>query len=287
MTFEQLYAFYAIYENQTFSKAADELHMTQSALSKQIAKLEQELETCLFDRTHRQISLTVEGKQFLKDTQIILENYEQMMNHLQVFKETKQTTIKIAMFPIFAQYDLAKKINEFSKHNPHIHLTIDEIEERDISHHFNHHYDVYILRGNYEELSAFSKLTLYDDNLVCILPKDHRLAQKNKIDLIDLMHEDILLPPAYTMISHIAIEACHSAGFNPHILRHGRSETLLSAVHQGEGIALMMKKTLHVFYLSNVKIIPLLQDIHGDIILYYDAHNPTIEAFVQHMKPHQ
>lgn len=101
MTIEQLQYFYAISEHKTFSLAALEMNITQSALSKQIAKLEQELGVFLFDRSRRQITLTNEGQQLLKDTKILLKDYEKMLEHLETIKEDKHNTIKIAMLPIF------------------------------------------------------------------------------------------------------------------------------------------------------------------------------------------
>ena len=73
MTIEQLQYFYAVSVHKTFSLAALEMNITQSALSKQIAKLEQELGIFLFDRSHRQITLTHDGQQLLKDAKLILK----------------------------------------------------------------------------------------------------------------------------------------------------------------------------------------------------------------------
>ena len=97
MTIEQLQYFYAVSVHKTFSLAALEMNITQSALSKQIAKLEQELGIFLFDRSHRQITLTHDGQQLLKDAKLILKDYEKMLDHLQTIKEENHNTIKIAM----------------------------------------------------------------------------------------------------------------------------------------------------------------------------------------------
>lgn len=288
MTIEQLYYFYAISENGTFSTAAIEMNMTQSSLSKQIAKLEEELGMLLFDRSHRQITLTQEGEALLEDIKDILKSYEKFHQHVNELKDNGENTLKIAMFPIFSQYDLAKKINDFSKSHPDLHLHIDEIEERDIDHKLNYQdHDIYILRGDYE-LSHFHRILLYEDSLVCIVHKNHPLSHKKSISIHDLQDEKLLLPPKYTKITQLALEACHQAGFNPSKVRYGRNETILSAVGENEGIGIMMKKTLHVFHLSHMKVIPFKQDIHGDIFLYYTSyHKNHVNEFIQYIQPHR
>ncbi|MCD7839859.1 MAG: LysR family transcriptional regulator, partial [Erysipelotrichaceae bacterium] len=107
MTIDQIKYFCAICQYKTFSKAALELHITQSSLSKHIIKLESELNMILFDRSHRQIILTPAGEQFYKDAKILLKDYYQMMNHLDALKDKTQNTIHIAMLPILSQYNFS------------------------------------------------------------------------------------------------------------------------------------------------------------------------------------
>lgn len=289
MTIEQLQYFYAVSVHKTFSLAAIEMNITQSALSKQIAKLEEELGLLLFDRSHRQITLTHEGQLLLKDVKVILKDHEKMLDHLHSIKDKQHNTIKIAMLPIFSHYDLAHKLNEFTQKYPHIHLIIDEIEERDLHHKLDYHdYDIYILRGHYEELDSFGHILLYEDNLVAAVSKQHPLSHLQQLSIAQLKDEKLLLPPLYTSISNLAIEACHQAGFHPIINRHGRMETILSGASENNGIALLMKKSLHIFHLNQVKILPFTENIHGDIQLYYSLnsqHRDAIEKFVQTLQP--
>lgn len=283
MTIEQLHYFYAISEYKTFSLAAFELNITQSALSKQIARLEQELDILLFDRSHRQITLTSEGQELLKDVKTILIKYQLMMKHVIELKEQQHNILKIAMLPIFSQYDFAFKLHQFQKKYPHIQVILDEIEERDLDHKFHYHdYDLYILREQHDKFSHYQQKQLYEDNLVAVVFKQHPLAIYDTLSLKQLKDEKLLLPPQYTTISNVAIEACHQSGFEPHIVRHGRLETILTATSENEGIALVMKESLHIFQFHEVKIIPLQEKINGNICLYYDKHHKAIvNDFIQ------
>lgn len=282
MTIEQLQYFYAISVYKTFSQAALEMHISQSALSKQIANLEKELNVTLFDRQHRQVTLTNDGVALLPHAQNILKEYEYMIEHLTTLKAQQQNTIRIAMLPVFFQYDLSYKLKSFMQKHPQIHLIIDEVEERDLQHKLDFHdYDMYILRGKYPVLSAFQSLPLYQDELVAVMSKQHTLAKKPFLSLNDIQNEPLLLPPAYTTIAKTAVQACQKAGFSPHIARHGRLETILTAAKENEGIALMMKKSLHIFHLSNVQIIPFHPSVEAHIYCYYDNHSPHQDAIIQ------
>ncbi|MBM6798355.1 LysR family transcriptional regulator substrate-binding protein, partial [Coprobacillus cateniformis] len=151
-----------------------------------------------------------------------------------------------------------------------------------------HDYDIYILRGDYEELHAFQQILLYEDSLVAAISKQHPFSHLQQLSINQLKDEKLLLPPQYTTICNLAIKACQQAGFNPIIHRHGRIETILSAASENNGIALLMKKSLHIFHLNQVHILPFIENIHGDIKLYYSfnsKHKEAIQEFVHTLQP--
>lgn len=283
MKLEQLQHFHAIVEYGSFFKAALERNITQSALSKQISKLEQELGVLLFDRSHREITLTNAGKQFLKDTESILSAYSIMLSNIAEIKQEENCTLRIAISPTFYQYHHEDIFNQFIKQYPNVHLSIDEIEEFDLQNKaLSKAYDMYILRGDYDLLHTFEKITLFQDTLVAVLSKKHLLSQKNELSIQQLAKEGILLTPKHTMIAQIAIDSCLKAGFTPHILRHGRMESILPSVSANQGIAIVMNNTLPFFKLDDVVIKPFKENIHADINLYYvkDSHKDIINDFI-------
>lgn len=120
------------------------------------------------------------------------------------------------MLPIFSHYDLAHKLNDLSQKYPHIHLIIDEIEERDLHHKLDYHdYDIYILRGHYEELDSFGHILLYEDSLVAAVSKQHPLSHLQQLSIAQLKDENCYCHLFIQSISNLAIEACHQAGFDP------------------------------------------------------------------------
>lgn len=281
MTIEQLEFFYAISVNRTFSQAAFEMNITQSALSKQIAKLEQELGVDLFNRTHRQVCLTAEGEKILKDVEILLKDYHQMLKHVNEIKTQSKNTIKIAMLPIFFQYNLADKLQTFNQKFPHISLEITEIEERDLNQLSMTDYDVYILRGKASELASFSSFLLYRDCLVALVSNQHPFAKKSKLSFSDLKNQPLLLPPKYTSMTEIVVNESKQVGFEPNVFYHGRLETIITRANQNQGIALMMSQSLHLFQLQGLKVIPFEKEIQGNIYVYYQTQSICKEAILK------
>lgn len=269
MTFDQLLYFQTIVELHTFSEAANFLNISQSALSKQIASLEQELGIQLFDRSYRQIKLTKAGSIFLADAKKMLYQYYQMQEHIYTYKQSHESKLKIAMLPILSHYNFAKKIHTFKHLYDNIQIDIHEIEERDITNTLtNQNYDIFILRGNHKIVSSYTKILLYEDTLVAIASKNHPISKKKIISFQELKDEALLLPPPYTKISKIANESCQKHNFIPQIQHYGRIESLIASVREQEGIALLMKQSLSLYNLHNIEILEFDNKIHGDIHMY-------------------
>ena len=109
----------------SFTKASQVLHMTQSAVSKQVAQLESSLNTTLFERTLKGLSLTPSGQVFLVETQTILNQIEvSVLNMLSHGAETE--TVNISVHPTLCARWLVQALKGFGKTHPKIHLDIQE-----------------------------------------------------------------------------------------------------------------------------------------------------------------
>lgn len=107
MTFEQLDCFIAAVECSSFFHAAETLHITQSTLSKQIMKLERELDLTLWDRSRRSAVLTPAGEVFYKEALHLMSEYRKSLATLEQFRETLSQTLRIGTLPILSQYQLS------------------------------------------------------------------------------------------------------------------------------------------------------------------------------------
>lgn len=109
----------------SFTKAAQILHMTQSAVSKQVAHLESSLKTQLFERCLQGLQLTPSGELFFKETQQILGQIEQSVLNL-LSHGSEAESLKIAVHPTLCARWLIPALKGFCKQYPNFHLDIQE-----------------------------------------------------------------------------------------------------------------------------------------------------------------
>lgn len=195
MTFEQLEYFIAVVEQDTFFDAAESLHISQSALSKQIIKLEKELGIQLLDRSRRSASLTEAGTLFYQEALDLYQRYHQTLSKMRSYQDDLHRELHIGTLPILTQYHLTSRFKRFTEQHPDIHIEIDEVEEKDLLNGLEQDkYDLIIARehmihpggsegasgsGKFSDSGRVQKYKTYllaEDELVAVLPANHPLA---------------------------------------------------------------------------------------------------------------
>lgn len=116
---------YAIYQERSFSKAAQKLYVSQPWLSSVVKKVEQEIKTPLFDRSTNPISLTPAGEYYIQQVEKVMAIEEDMRAHFaRLSRPDTQLHMGSSMF--FCTYVLPRLFQEFREENPQITLTLTE-----------------------------------------------------------------------------------------------------------------------------------------------------------------
>ncbi|MEZ5042800.1 MAG: hydrogen peroxide-inducible genes activator [Saprospiraceae bacterium] len=189
MNIQQLEYALLLRKTGSFSAAAKKVHITQSAISQQITKLEQELGFVLFDRQSKPIVLTANGEKFLERAQNVLLEVHQLRDFAMQIEEEVKGALTIGIIPTLSPYLTPLFINNLSKKYPDIKLTIKELMTKDI------------VRGIMErELNGgiistpisttlkFQYQSLFYEKFYILLSPEHHLYKQDTIDLsqIDL-----------------------------------------------------------------------------------------------------
>jgi len=119
---KSLPVFEAVARLNSFSKAAEELNVSQSAISHQIRLLEDYLGEALFVRQGRQLSLSSEGKHYLDNVSASLSQIERASNHL---KGLQNSHLRIAVYSSFAVYWLIPRLSDLQRRYPHTEVSIE------------------------------------------------------------------------------------------------------------------------------------------------------------------
>lgn len=287
MTFEQLEYFLAAARAETFFDAAESLHITQSALSKQIMKLEKELNVRLFDRSRRSAVLTDAGREFLKEAGDLFHRYRAMRKRMQAFEDVSERTLRIGTLPFLSQYGLTGLFKDFSAAHPEIRLLLEEVEEIDLLSGFSSgRYDLIIARSHMCDESHFRFLLLDEDRLAAMLPAGHPLAWRKSVSLSDLAGEPFLLMHPYTSLYQLCMKLFHDAGITPHVLRTARLESIISAVALGEGVSLFAEKNFNLFRHESVVSVPIVPSPTLSVgVIYTDGEvSAEGERFLESLK---
>ncbi|MDD2970855.1 MAG: LysR family transcriptional regulator [Lachnospiraceae bacterium] len=287
MTINQLLYFTTIVDEKNFMNAAETLHMSQSSLSKSIQRLEDELEVSLFDRSKRTSILTPQGKIFYQDTLKTLQAYDQSIHNLKMATKSDKERVHLITLPILSQYDLTNRLRAFTEQNENVELVIDEMEDMPIRQALEDATcDIAITR---KEVLNSGNCTYYPavtDHLVALLPLSHPLAGRSCISLQELREDSFILMNRYISIYSMCINACKESGFTPNVLRTARIESILSTVEIGEGVSLLMEKSLTVFNHEHIAVIPLEETISSTVVVAVpkkNKSNPVIKILLKEL----
>lgn len=268
MNFEQLTYFIAIVENDTYFNAAEYLHMSQSNLSKQIIKLENELAIDLFDRSYRSAVLTDAGRLFYNDALQLIDQYHKVLQHIYDYKKSNEQNLHIGTLPIQTQYNLTSIFNRFKNQNPNIHISIDEVEEYDLIIGLNQDkYDIIIARENMINSKQYDTYPIAEDELVVVLPSSHKLAAHSTLDFNLLSGENFILMNPYTSIYKLCIQQIKKYNIDANIVGTARTESIIGAVSFNEGISLLPKSNFEIFNHKNVVNIPFNNPIRLSVVI--------------------
>lgn len=268
MNFEQLTYFIAIVENDTYFNAAEYLHMSQSNLSKQIIKLENELAIDLFDRSYRSAVLTDAGRLFYNDALQLIDQYHKVLQHIDDYKKSNEQNLHIGTLPIQTQYNLTSIFNRFKKQNPNIHISIDEVEEYDLIIGLNQDkYDIIIARENMINSKQYDTYPIAEDELVVVLPSSHKLAAHSTLDFNLLSGENFILMNPYTSIYKLCMQQIKKYNIDANIVGTARTESIIGAVSFNEGISLLPKSNFEIFNHKNVVNIPFNNPIRLSVVI--------------------
>lgn len=242
-TLRQLQVFEAIARHQSFSKAAEELHLTQPTVSMQVKKLVDILEIDLFEKIGRRVYLTEAGQTLLDAVELVLSSLsiaEQKINHIKGFSGG---TVKLTVIST-AQYFIPKVIHQFTREHPDIRVAMRVgNKEQLISRIHQNKDDFYILGMPPEGLNIYST-PLAVNPLAFVANASHPLVGK-RLDIHDLAHEPFLMRESGSGIRSHVEKVFAEFSFEPEVkMVLGGNEAIRLGLLQNLGITVASVPTL-------------------------------------------
>jgi DNA-binding transcriptional LysR family regulator len=274
MELDQLKSFVAVAEVRSFTRAASLAHLTQPAISRQIARLEAELGVRLFQRYGRRVECTPDGKLLLPMAKAIVSRAEDATRMMREHAGMVSSRVRVGSTGSVFGHLLSPVLAAFIKTYPKIHLDLierdDTLLEEGV---FNGELDCAIITAWGSSRAAV--MHLMTEEILLVLPDDHPLARQKMVSLADLAEEPFLLPGHSLNTSGLLMDACRRAGFEPKVpYRANYFELSKALVRQGLGVALMPRMFLSAGPLEGLVAIPLTERVTREVQLIYSNERP-------------
>jgi len=241
----RLTVFCEVAEHLSFRKAAEELYITQPAVSLQIKALEDELSVILFDRSGSQVKLTSAGEVLLKYAKESSKLLQEARRSLAQYSGTQSGALALGASTTIAQYVLPRLLSDFCAVHPRVHPTLISGNTEEIVQAVeNERITLGFIEGPPRSRNLSAKPFL-EDELVLIAPASHEFAERKVIAPSDLATAPLLTRERGSGTRHImemTLERHHiRRGALNVVMELDSTEAIKSAVEAGFGVGLVSR----------------------------------------------
>ena len=276
-------------EKKSFTKAAEELSLTQPAVSHHIAMLEEDLKIKIFHRSRGEIKLTPEGEIAVKYAKRIKALYAKTQQEI-ADEEKQMTKIRVGITHTSESNIIAEVLAKYGNQTSGISITIitDSINNLyDML--INYELDIAIVEGNINDSRINARL-LDTDYLVCVMSNNNPLAKKNTVTLADIKKEKMILrlPNSGTrnlFVSHLESIGMSIDDFNI-VLEVDNIATIKDLVRKDLGVSILAHSAcMDELKKGKITALPIenLSMIRGINLLYHKdfGHDDIIRSITE------
>ena len=239
MELHTLRCFVGVADQLSFSRASEQLNLSQPALSRQVRALEDELRMPLFDRVGRRIKLTSGGEELAARARLLLQDCDSFRSRAQDLSNGAAGILRVGATPQTLEGLIAPLIAKFRRRWPKVDFELvedgsmrllDQVQEG----------RVHIAIAPLPNGSLLKGKELFPFGVLAILPSRHKLGHRKYIDVTDLAFERLLLLRKAFMTRQIFEGACKIAHVAPPVVMESSSpHALVSLANQRHGIAII------------------------------------------------
>lgn len=277
---------------KTMAAVAEALYISPSAVSQQLALLEDEVGISLIERRGRGVSLTVAGQQLVERAERILVELQSARADIAELKKVIAGELRIAAFPSVAAALVAGAIHDLHMQHPRLTIQFDEMEPAEsLAALRSWQTDVAIIDDRNILPGALDPnvetIPLTEDVFNVMVSQKHVLAETPTVTLQELRDERWAIDTASSAYTRMLTEACQAVGFNPNIVARCKGFEVTIALIR-EGYAISMIPGLRASYdLEDVWVCKVVPEIRRKISLAFrkgEKRSPALQAFITEMR---
>lgn len=284
MNINQLKYFIAVAEYRSFTKAANQYYISQTAITQQVQALEEAMDVQLIDRSRRPITLTPAGNVFLGEARAILERMNAAVGRVRDASTGLVGSLRIGYTKGYERSNLSNLLRAFHQEYPNILITCCRCDTDMLA--------AGLLNGDYDIIFTWDSTNILEEGqvdhrlvervpLVVALYAGHPLSGRHTLNRKELRGESILYMSPSGMDDSFGdsrfMELYRKAGYQPNILfRSSDAESVLMMVAAEEGISILPSYvTSKLKDADNLVFIPLVgEEEYEEIIAVWKKDNP-------------
>lgn len=282
----QMEAFRAVVKHGSVSRAANSLYVTQSAVSKLISALEDDIELTLFERRSGRLQPTTAALKLYEHSDRVFSELTQLGREIQLLKEERHRVFAVGMIPALTSRFSADVCKAFRQRHPDVHLSLlagnsamikDQLISRKL--------DVGIISTPINH-PAFVAEPVLNSSLVCILPQDHLLADQEVIHAQDLHQMDFVDYNPHDLCSAVHSKLFDQFHCSPKLTIDATTASMvINLVESGFGVGLVHPASAY-WRKTDLCIKPFLPETPASYYLCHDqnVHNADLlQSFIECM----
>lgn len=289
MEISTLEAFIALAETLSFTRASERLYISQSALSRQIVRLEEELGAELFRRNRREVELTACGHVFLDDSRELLEHYDRALLNLADAKDGTKGRLTLGFLRDAPSDKLAEIIRGFREKHEGIRLNLREYSQDGVAAALlNGESDIVFSFGEgLSEIEVVDSLQLDAHPLCAVVRADDPLAQSDKVPIEALDGRDLVIisPKESELGRQAVVRQFMNRGIVPNVAAYADIvPSLLMMVESGLGIGTMPRSAMRLAP-ESIAFIPIddgREPMRTVLAWRQDCKNPALRTFLDY-----
>ena len=279
MELREVRTFVAVADLGSVSKAAEVLHVTQPALSRQIANLESELGLKLFDRVGRRLLLTSEGAQLLQHCRGLLNYSQAVREQADGLKRGDAGMLRVSASPHLIEGLFPDFLRDYAKRYPNVQVRLVELigpqiftmlERGEI------HLAQAVARALTPDERRFGAYPLAPMEMLAACHPSLTLGKNGSIEIRALAPYPLLQATDDFAIRRSFDSACRLAGFTPNYVLECRSpHALLAMAQAGHGVAIIPSALrVHRYVLRSLRVLYRGKPLNEPLTILYDKRRP-------------
>ncbi|MCC3304951.1 LysR family transcriptional regulator [Sneathiella sp. HT1-7] len=251
-------AFVAVARHLHFTRAAEEIHITQPSLSLLIRQLEERLNVKLITRSTRQVALTEMGKTFLPLAENAVSDLESAVRHMKDLSDLQAGKVTVAAFPSVAANQLPPILVAYHRQYPKVKVQVVDGIWGTVVDTVRAGIADFGVGSEPPEMENLSFQKIYDDEIMLLAKKDHPLAGRKSLHWQEIDGEEIVVLSADTGVRQSIDAALMGTGItlNP-IMEPALVQTAAALVVAGAGLGVILSSYLTAVQMDGLVAIPL------------------------------